>query len=213
MLPLCYPAWPRRPLLALRRRGYVAQWGSSRLCSGGPEPFAGLAGFHLLIISPKTTRVLRDCLGTGRDPLPFLWEPHLPRVPPPRPHCKGGRVGWRRVTLTAKSRDGQSPPWSHGPPLCSQDVLLAKSLTEGPGRGSGLQHLPPPRRLRAPWVPAPPTDALPHAVCAVRVHWVHPISCPLPTLLLPGAWPQGLPLLGRGLPPPPAAQRSPRTSP
>lgn len=45
------------------------------------------------------------------------------------------------------------PLGAHGPPLCSQDVLLAKSFTEGPERGSGFQHLPLLQGLQAPQVP------------------------------------------------------------
>lgn len=45
------------------------------------------------------------------------------------------------------------PLGAHGPPLCSQVVLLAKSFTEGPERGSGFQHLPLLQGLQAPQVP------------------------------------------------------------
>lgn len=126
-----------------------------------------LLGFHFLIISPKTTRVLRDCLETGHNPLPFLWQPHLaPEPPHPHPPLQGWLCWLEEGDPDRQEEVGMDshPPGAHGPPLCSQDVLLAKSFTEGPGRGSGFQHLPLPRRLRAPQVPAPPTDALPLCV-------------------------------------------------
>lgn len=53
---------------------------------GGLSPLLVLLGFHLLIISPKTMRVLREYLETGHNSLPFLWQPHLsPEFPTSTP--------------------------------------------------------------------------------------------------------------------------------
>ena len=154
---------------------------------GGLSPLLVLLGFHLLIISPKTMRVLREYLETGHNPLPFLWQPHLcPEFPTSTP-----LQGWL-CWLEEGDLDHQEeavmdnyPPGAHGPPLCSQDVLLAKSFTEGPEKGSEFQHLPLPRGLRAPqvpysthWCPSPVCVTCHHPVCRVWVHLVHPISSP-----------------------------------
>lgn len=130
------------------------RWGNSHHHSGSsPSPLLVLLLFHL--ISPKTMRGLAERRGSGQKPRSFCGSnTTVPRAPP-----QGSCVGWGGSDPDRRGEaglDSGAPRRSRATFSVFSGCPVVKSLPEGPGRGSGARHLPPPSGSGLPCRPQPP---------------------------------------------------------